>query len=117
MLDDFSWNAQHVRGFPCKDVSIGVDEANKRAFLFGGKRCANVHHFALGAAGVYEDVLSTLYRLNRPSQPLGVRRFFNDLLPDGRKLFGGDNCRGMFATLDLALIGALEGGADGDDPA
>ena len=49
--------------------------------------------------------------------PLGVRRFFDDLLPDGRKLFGGENYRGMFAALDLALVGTLEGGVDGDDPA
>ena len=46
-----------------------------------------------------------------------VECFFDDLLPDGRKLFGGDNCRDVFAALDLALVGALEGGADGDDPA
>ena len=39
-----------------------------------------------------------------------------DLLLDGRKLFGGDNCHGVFAALDLTLIGTLEGGADGDDP-
>ena len=37
--------------------------------------------------------------------------------PDGRKLFGGDNCHGVFIVLDLALVGTLEGGADGDDPA
>ena len=43
-----------------------------------------------------------------------VGRFFDDLLPDGLKLIGGDNCRCVFATLDLALVGAL-GGADGDD--
>ena len=103
-------------GFHAK-ISVSTKEVDVRAFLFGGKRGANAHHFALGAAGVYEDLLGTLYRLKRPSQPLGVRCFFDNLLPDGRKLFGGDNCRGVFAALDLALVGALEGGADGDDPA
>ena len=29
----------------------------------------------------------------------------------------GDDCCGVTAALDLALIDALEGGADGDDPA
>ena len=48
---------------------------------------------------------------------LGVGCFFGDLLPDGHELFGGDNCCGMFVALDLALLGALEGGANGDDPA
>ena len=94
-----------------------MEEVDERAFLFGGKRGANTHHFALGAAGVYEDLLGTLYKLKIPSRPLGVGCFFGDLLPDGRELFGGDNCCGMFATLDLALVGALEGGVDGDDPA
>ena len=72
-----------------------------------------MHHFAFGAAGVYEDLLGTLYRLKRPSRSLGVGCFFDDLLLDGHKLSGGDNCRGVFAALDLALVGALEGG---DDP-
>ena len=117
MLGDFPQNAWHVRGFPHEDISVGAKEVNERAFLFGGKHGANTHHFALGAARVYKDHLSTLHRLERPSRPLGVGRFFDDLLPDSRKLFGGDNCSGVFAALDLALVDALEGGADGDDPA
>ena len=117
MLSDFSRNAWHVRGSPRKDVSVGAEEVSKRAFLFGGKRDADAHHLAPRAAGVYEDLLGALYRLETPGRPLGVGRFFNDLLLDGRKLFGGDNCSGVFAALDLALVGALEGGTDGDDPA
>ena len=94
-----------------------MEEVDKRAFLFGGKYGANALHFAFGAARVYEDLLGALYRLERPSRPRGVGCFFNDLLHDGCKLFRGDNCRSVFAALNLALIGALEGGADGDDPA
>ena len=52
-----------------------------------------------------------------PTNCLGLGDSFGDLLPDGRKLLRGDDCRDMFAALDLALVGALEGGADGDDPA
>ena len=84
MLGDFSRNAWHVRGSPRKDISVGAEEVSERAFLFGGKRGANTHHFALGDARVYEDLLSTLYRLKRPGRPLGVGCFFDDLLPDGR---------------------------------
>ena len=116
MLGDFSWNVWHVQGSPCKDVSIGAEEVDERDFLIGGKRGANAHHFAFGATRVYEDLLGTLYRFKRPGQPLGVRCFFGDLLHDGHELFGDDNCRGVLAALDLALVGALEGGADGDDP-
>ena len=93
-----------------------MEEVGERAFLFGGKRGADACHFALGAARVYEDLLGALYGLERPGRPLGIGCFFDDLLPDGHKLFGGNNCHVMFAALDLALIGALEGGADGDDP-
>ena len=52
-----------------------------------------------------------------PGRLRGVARFFDDLPLNGSKLSGGDDWCGMAATLDLALIGALEGGADGDDPA
>ena len=94
-----------------------MEEADERAFLFGGKCAANVHHFALGATRVYEDLLGALYRLKSPSQLLGIGFFFGDLLPDGCKLLGGNKCRGMFAALDLTLVGKLEGGANGNDPA
>jgi len=117
MLSDFSLNAWHVRGSPCKDVSVGVEEVSECAFLFGGKHGVDEHHFALGVARVYEDLFGALYRLKRPGQPLGVGRFFDNVLPDGRKLFGGDNYHSVSAALDLALIGMLEGGANGDDPA
>ena len=116
MLGDFPWNAQHVRGFPRKDVSIGAKEADEHAFLFGGKHGANAYHFAVGATRVYEDFLGALHWLEIPGRPLGVRCFFGDLFPDGRKFLGGDDCRGVIAAFDLTLIGTLEGGADGDDP-
>ena len=71
----------------------------------------------MGSLGVYEDLLGALYRLERPGRPLGVGCFFDDLLPDGHKLSRGDDCHSVFAALDRALVGTLEGGADGDDPA
>ena len=94
-----------------------MEEVDERTFLFGGKRDAGAHHFALGATGVYEDLLGALHGLERPDQPLGVERFFGDLLRDGRELSGGDDCCSVIAALDLTLVGALEGGANGDDPA
>ena len=75
-----------------------------------------MHHFALRASRVYEDLLGVLYRLKSPGRPLGVGCFFDDLLPDGHKLFGGDDCCDVFASLGLTLVGTLEGGANGDDP-
>ena len=46
--------------------SDGAEEVGEHAFLFRGKCGANAHHFALGAIGVYEDLLGALYRLKRP---------------------------------------------------
>ena len=57
----FPWNARHVKGFPRKYLFVEAEEANERAFLFGGKRGANMHHFALRAARVYEDLLGALH--------------------------------------------------------
>ena len=108
VLDNFSRNAWHVRGSPRKDVSVGIEEVDERAFLFGGKHGANAHHFALSLLGLCGPPWCPL--------SLGVRRFFDNLIPDGCKLFGGDNCCGVFTTLDLILVGVLEGGADGDYP-
>ena len=104
------------KGFHTKKVFIVVEEVDERTFLFGGESGTNAYRFTLRAAEIYEDLLGALYRLKIPSRPLGVRCFFDDLLPDGRELFGGDNRRCVFTTLDLALVGALEGGVDGDDP-
>ena len=60
MLSDFSRNVWHVRGFLGKDVSIGVEEADERAFLFEGKHGTKGHCFALGAPRVYEDFFRAL---------------------------------------------------------
>ena len=115
MLGDFSQNAWHVRGFPCEDVSVGAEEAEERAFLIGGKRGTNAHRFSLGGPRVYKDLLRAFRWLEGPGRPFGVGRFFGDLFSDVCELSRGDDYRSVIAALDLALIGALEGGADGDD--
>ena len=43
------------------NMSIGTEEDDERAFLFGGKCGTNAHHFTLGTAGVYEDLLGALH--------------------------------------------------------
>ena len=66
MLGDFPRNAWHVRGFPRKDVSVGAEEADERAFLFRAKRGTNAHHFALGAPRIYVDFLRAFRWLEGP---------------------------------------------------
>ena len=116
VLGDFPQDAWHVRGFPHEDVSVGAEEANERAFLFEGKHGTNAHHFALSAPEVYEDLFRAFSWLEGSGQCFGVGCFFSDLFSDVHELSGGDDCHGVIAALDLALIGVLEGGADRDDP-
>ena len=60
VLSDFPRDAWHIRGFPLEDVSVSVEEADERAFLFIGKRGTNAHRFTLGVPGVYEDFFRAL---------------------------------------------------------
>ena len=93
-----------------------MEEVDERAFLFEGERSTNAYPLSLGAAGVHEDLLGALCWFERPGHFLGVGRFFSNLLPEGGEFFGVDDCRGVIAAFDFALVSALEGGADGDDP-
>ena len=86
MLGDLPRNAWHIQGFPRKDVFVVMEEVDKCAFLFRGKRGTNVYRFALGAPRIYEDFFRALYRLERPSRLLGVGRFFGDLFAEGGEL-------------------------------
>jgi len=71
----------------------------------------------LGLLGSMRISLAPSIGLKDMADRLGVGCFFDDLLSDGRELFGGNDCSIMIAALDLALVGILEGGADGDDHA
>ena len=116
MLSDLPRDAWHIRGFPRKDVLVIVEEVDERTFLFGGEHGINAYLFSLGAAGVHEDLLGAFYRFERPGRFLRVGSFFVDLLLEGGEFPRDDDCCGMAAPLDLALVGPLEGGANGDDP-
>ena len=66
VLGDFPWDIWHVQGFSHEDVSVGAEEADERAFLFGGERGTNAHHFSLGAPRVYEDFFRAFHWLEGP---------------------------------------------------
>ena len=115
MLGDLPRDTWHIRGFPRKDVLVGAEEVDERAFLCGGERGPDSDFFALGATGIQEDVPGTLCRFERSGRLLCVGCPLTDLLPEGDELFGCDDRGCVFAAFDLALVSALEGGADGDD--
>ena len=72
VLGDFTQNVRHVRGFPHKDISIGMEEVDERAFLFGGKHGADLEHLAIRVARVHGYLLDAFSRLKGPSRPFGV---------------------------------------------
>ena len=86
MLGDFARDTRNVHGFLHEDISVGVEEVNERAFLFGEKHGPDAHHFALRATRVYEDLLDALCGLKGSGQPLGVRCLLGGPLPDDREL-------------------------------
>ena len=92
MLGDFPRNPRHIRGFPCEEVSIGVEEVDERAFLLGGEGGADAHHLIGGVVRVDEDLLDVLRRLKGSGRPLHVGRSFSDVLPDGCGLLGSEGC-------------------------
>ena len=92
MLSDFPRNSQHIRGFPRKDVSIGVDEVDERAFLLGGEGGADAHCLVGGVVEVNEDLLDILCRLKGSGHLLRIERSFSDVLPDGYELLGSEGC-------------------------
>ena len=79
MLGNFPRDAWHVRGFPYKDVFVGMEKVDERVFLFRGEHGSDADFFVLRATGVHEDLLGALCRLEQPGQFLCVRRFFGDL--------------------------------------
>ena len=99
-----------------QNVFVVAEKVDERAFLFRGKRGTNAHRFTLDAPRVYEDLLGALHWLEGPSRLLGVACFLGDLLPKVCKFSGGYDHYGVIAALDFTLVGALKGGADGDDP-
>ena len=44
MLGDVSRYARHVRWLPCEDITIGVQEVDELAFLFGWELGPDSHH-------------------------------------------------------------------------
>jgi hypothetical protein len=57
-----------------------VEEVDEHAFLFRGKGDVDMHHLAVGAARVDEDLLGVLDRPERSRKLLGVERLLIDHL-------------------------------------
>jgi hypothetical protein len=116
MLGDISRYAQHIRGLPHKDIFIGAEKVDERAFLFGGERGADPHLLVLRVVRVDEDLFDALRGLKGSGGSLGVSVLLRCFLPNDCEFIGGDDHRGELAAFHLALVGTLEGGTKSDDP-
>ena len=116
VLDDFPRYAWHVRGTPCKHISIRTEKVDEHDFLFGIEVSADRQHLVVGAVGVEEDLLRAFCRLEAARVTLGFRSFCSEGLELQRKLGGALDSFSIFDELDVTLVRMLVGGADCDIP-
>ena len=116
MLGDLPRNAGISKGFHAK-MSLLPRRKSTSALSYSGESVVPMRTvFPSVLPGSMRTSLEPSTGSKDPVDFLGSGTFFGDLLLDGGELSGGYDCCSMIATLDLALIGALEGGANGDDP-
>lgn len=53
VLGDFCWDPQHLRGLPDKDIIVGLEEVDDRAFLFVGEHYPNAN--VLGCVNIVDE--------------------------------------------------------------
>jgi len=61
VLGDFPRYARHVRGTPCKHVSICTEKVDKHGLLFGVKVGADRQHPTIRVVRVERDLLCAFY--------------------------------------------------------
>jgi len=57
MLGDLPQYARHIRGTPCKYVSVHTEEVDEHNFLFGVEVSVDHQHLVFGAIWVEGDLL------------------------------------------------------------
>ena len=62
MLGDLLWYPRHVRGLPCEDITIVVQEVDELAFLFGRELGPDSYRFGW-ISGVDTHCLGFLERV------------------------------------------------------
>ena len=116
VLSDLPRDARHVRGAPREDVSVGAEEVDEHHFLFAVEGGADLQRLAVRGLWIEGDVLGALSRLEGARVSLlGVHgRLGHSLQLRGEGLIERQSL-GVLDTLEVALVGVLERGADGDD--
>ena len=73
VLGDFPRYACHVRGTPCKYVSVCTEKVDEHEFLFGVEVSADRQCLAVGAVGVERDLLRAFRWFEATRVTLGLR--------------------------------------------
>ena len=63
LLGDFPRYVGHVRGAPCKHVSVRIEKVDEHGLLFGVELGADPQHLAIRVVGVERDLLCGFCRL------------------------------------------------------
>jgi hypothetical protein len=115
MLSDLPRCDRHVQGTPHKYLDIHTEKVDEHHFLFGLELGADPQHLLIGVAGVEGDDLRGFRRLEVVDMLLGVGNLSGEVLQVGDERLGIYECLDVFDTLDIALVGVVVCGADGDD--
>ena len=116
MFGDLPQYAWHVRGLPCEDIAISVQEVNELAFLFGQELGPDPYRLGW-VSGVDPHRLGFLEWAedHRGGWFVAVWDCWGQRLPEPWELRRVDDHSGKLIVLAVAQEGMREGAAYGDD--
>jgi hypothetical protein len=115
VLSDFPRYGQHVRGTPRKYFDVRTEKLDEHWFLFGLELRVVLQRLLPRAARVEGDGLRGFGRLEVAGVLLGVGHLSSEVFQIGDEGLRVDERLGVFNTLDVALVGMMVSGANGDD--
>jgi hypothetical protein len=116
VLDDIPRYARHVRGTPCKNLSVRAEKVDERCFLFGVELGADPDLLGGVVAGVERDGLNRLGWLEVAGVALRIWRLLGEAFQVGDEGLGFGEGLGVLHALHVAFVRVSVRGADGDDP-
>jgi hypothetical protein len=116
VLGDIPWYAGHVRGTPCKHLSVRAEKVDEHCFLFGVKLGADPDLLAGVVVGVEGDELNRLRWFEVAGVAFHIRHLLGEALQVGNEGLGFGEGLSVLHALHVAFVRVSVRGADGDDP-